>query len=185
MWITSGVGRSDLAFHRSRTFRSCGPYEAFATSGGSEGLCCCCALSVNASHIKAAETGRRLRLMMDTLSQNQGLQWEFPNARPASFLKAHQDGILRIQKPVKLEHISALVGQADETILFENLCGYPDYQLIDLLFVNRKAQARVLGCEPAQVVPRLAEVLRIRARPLRQARLEFCTFRRVCIQSGV
>src|SRR6266550_640174 len=85
MWITSGVGRSDLAFHRSRTFRSCGPYEAFATSGGSEGLCCCCALSVNASHIKAAETGRRRRLMMDTLSQNQGLQWESPNARPCVF----------------------------------------------------------------------------------------------------
>jgi len=112
--------------------------------------------------------------MMDTLSQNQGLQWEFPNARPASFLKAHQDGILHIQKPVKLEHIGALLGQPDETILFENLCGYPDYQLIDLLFVNRKAQARVLGCEPAQVVPRLAEVLRIGARPLRQAREAAC-----------
>src|SRR5437667_5434630 len=113
MWITSGVGRSDLAFHRSRTFRSCGPYEAFATSGGSEGLCCCCALSVNANHSKAAETGRRRRLMMDTLSQNQAYNGSSQMPELASFLKAHQDGILRIQKPVKLEHIGALVGQAD------------------------------------------------------------------------
>src|SRR5258707_4953467 len=85
-----------------------------------------------------------------------------------SFLKAHQDGILRIQKPVKLEHVGALVGQADETILFENLCGYPDYRLVDQLFVNRKAQARVLGCEPSQVVQRLAEVIRLGPKPLRQ-----------------
>src|SRR5260370_40351435 len=85
MWITNGVGRLDLAFHRSRTFRSCGPYEAFATSGGREGFCCCYALSVNANHSKTAETGRRRRLMMDTLSRNEGLQREFPNARPCVF----------------------------------------------------------------------------------------------------
>jgi 2,5-furandicarboxylate decarboxylase 1 len=85
-----------------------------------------------------------------------------------SFLKTHQDATLRIQKPVKLEHVGALVAQADRTIVFECLCGFPEYRLTDLLFANRKAQARVLGCEPARVVERLAEVLRIGPKPLRQ-----------------
>src|SRR2546429_2749458 len=83
-----------------------------------------------------------------------------------SFLKAHQDATLRIQKPVKLEHVGALTAQAGETIVFENLCEYPEFRLVDLLFVNRKAQARVLGCDPAEVVKRLAEVLRVGPRPL-------------------
>jgi 2,5-furandicarboxylate decarboxylase 1 len=86
----------------------------------------------------------------------------------ASFLKTHQDALLRIQKPVKLEHVGALTAQADRTIVFENLCGYPEYSLADLFFVDRKAQARVLGCEPANVVRRLAEVLHIGPRPLKQ-----------------
>src|SRR5262244_3541218 len=40
MKITKGVGRSELAFQRSSTLRSCGPYEVFATSGGRRGLAC-------------------------------------------------------------------------------------------------------------------------------------------------
>src|SRR5262249_22654124 len=41
------------------------------------------------------------------------------------------------------------------------------YRLVDLLFVDREAQARVLDCDPASVVPRLAEILRIGPKPLR------------------
>src|SRR5579863_7477981 len=85
-----------------------------------------------------------------------------------SFLKTHQAATLRIHKPVNLDHVGALVAQSDRTIVFERLCGYPDYRLADLLFVNRKAQARVLGCDPARVVERLAEVVRIGPKPLRQ-----------------
>src|SRR3954454_19935176 len=33
MKIRSGVGRSDRAFHRSSTFRSCGPYRTSDSSG--------------------------------------------------------------------------------------------------------------------------------------------------------
>jgi 2,5-furandicarboxylate decarboxylase 1 len=84
-----------------------------------------------------------------------------------SFLKTHQDAILRIRKPVKLDHVGALTAQADTTILFENLSGYPDYRLVDLLFSNRKAQARVLGCEPSDVVRRLAEVIHMGPKPLK------------------
>lgn len=92
----------------------------------------------------------------------------------ATFLENHHNEILRVQKPVRLEHVGALVAQAQETIVFENLCGYPEYRLVDLLFVNRRAQARVLGCEPAEVVPRLAEVLRKGPRPLKQVREAPC-----------
>jgi 2,5-furandicarboxylate decarboxylase 1 len=83
------------------------------------------------------------------------------------FLRAHADDILHVRKPAPLEHIGALTAQSTETILFENIAGYPDYRLVDLLFVNRKAQARVLGCDPCAVVPRLAEILRAGPKPLR------------------
>jgi 2,5-furandicarboxylate decarboxylase 1 len=83
-----------------------------------------------------------------------------------SFLNEHQDEMIRITKPVKLEHIPALVGQAEEAIVFDNIEGYPDYRLTDQLFVNRKAQARVLGCEPDEVVRRLSQVLFEGPKPL-------------------
>lgn len=84
------------------------------------------------------------------------------------FLNDHADAVLRISKPVKLDHIGALTAQANTTVLFENICGYPDYRLADLLFVNRAAQARVLGCDPKGVVKRLTEVIREGPKPLRQ-----------------
>src|ERR1041385_4080844 len=40
MKTTSGVGRSDLAFQRSSTFRWCGPYLTFARSGSGLSFCC-------------------------------------------------------------------------------------------------------------------------------------------------
>src|SRR5438128_11118022 len=76
------------------------------------------------------------------------------------FLEQHRSGILHIHKPVALDHVGALTAQANQTIVFENLENYPDYRLADLLFVNRQAQARVLGCDPDQVVPTLSEVMR-------------------------
>jgi 2,5-furandicarboxylate decarboxylase 1 len=82
------------------------------------------------------------------------------------FLAQHRSGILHIRKPVPLDHVGALTAQANQTIVFENLENYPDYRLVDLLFVNRQAQARVLGCDPAQVVPRLSEVMRRGPKPL-------------------
>jgi UbiD family decarboxylase len=84
-----------------------------------------------------------------------------------SFLERHRHETLNIQKPVPLDHVGALVAQADETIVFNNLSGYPDFRLVDLLFVNRRAQARVLGCKPIEVVPRLAEIIRMGPRPLK------------------
>lgn len=84
-----------------------------------------------------------------------------------SFLEVHEGEYVRIRKPVPIEHIGALVAQANETIVFDNIVGYPTFRLVDQLFVNRKAQARVLGCEPKDVVKRLAEVIKEGPKPLR------------------
>ena len=67
----------------------------------------CCALLVNANRRTAAETRS---IMMDTVSQIRAYNGSSQCSILDSFLKAHQDGILRIQKPVKLEHVGALVG---------------------------------------------------------------------------
>jgi 2,5-furandicarboxylate decarboxylase 1 len=76
-----------------------------------------------------------------------------------SFLDEHRDAVLRITKEVPLELVGALVGRSSSTILFDNLKGYGDWRLLDNLFKDRAMQARVVGCEPSEVVPRLAKVL--------------------------
>jgi len=85
-----------------------------------------------------------------------------------AFLATHKGEHLQVDKTVPLDHVGALVAQATETIVFNNLEGYPGFRLVDLLFCNRRAQARVLGCAPTEVVPRLAEVLRAGPKPLRE-----------------
>jgi 2,5-furandicarboxylate decarboxylase 1 len=91
-----------------------------------------------------------------------------------SFLEAHLGEYIYIEKPVKLEQVGALVAQADDTIVFDNIEGYPEYRLVDQLFVNRKAQARVLGCEPNRVVKRLTEVIGKGPMPLQEAEDALC-----------
>src|SRR5439155_21298417 len=75
---------------------------------------------------------------------------------------------LHIQKPVKLEDVGALTAQSMRTIVFEKLVGYPDFRLVDLLFFNRQAQSRVLGCDPKAVLTSLLGVLKKGAKPLKE-----------------
>ncbi len=84
------------------------------------------------------------------------------------FLRTYEKEHLHIRKPVKLDQVGALVGQADDTIVFDHIQEHPGWHLVDQLFVNRKAQARVLGCHPDEVVPCLAEVLRRGPKPLKE-----------------
>lgn len=84
-----------------------------------------------------------------------------------SFLEAHRGEIIEIKKPVNLDHIGALVAQAEETVVFDKIEGYPGFRLVDRLFSTRKAQARVLGCRPTDVVKRLAEIIRKGPAPLK------------------
>lgn len=85
-----------------------------------------------------------------------------------SFLDTHRDAHLHIDRPVPLDHVGALVAQAGRPVVFENLEGFPGWRLADLLFVDRAAQAQVLGCDPHQVVPALAAVLRRGPHPLQE-----------------
>ncbi len=85
----------------------------------------------------------------------------------ATFLAQHRDNHVNVQKQVALDQIGALTAQASAPIVFEDIAGFPGWRLVDLLFVNRAAQGRVLGCDPTEVVPRLVEVLAHGPRPLR------------------
>src|SRR5262249_19733137 len=82
------------------------------------------------------------------------------------FLKEHHQAHIQVRKPVPLDTVGALVAQAADTIVFHNLQGFPDYRLVENLFLHRGAMDRVLSCEPCQVVPHLAKVLRHGPRPL-------------------
>src|SRR5262249_40915487 len=82
------------------------------------------------------------------------------------FLEVHRREIGCVRRPVRLDEVGALTAQAAETIVFERLAEHPRFRLVDHLFVHRRAQARILGCEPGQVVPTLAGLLRRGPRPL-------------------
>ena len=90
------------------------------------------------------------------------------------FLEEHKGKYIQIKKPVKLEHIGALVAQADDTIVFDNIVDYPGFRIVDQLFVNRKAQSAVLGCQPNAVVNRLVEVMRTGPRKLKEVESGSC-----------
>ncbi len=91
-----------------------------------------------------------------------------------SFLEVHRQEHLHIRKPVELEKVGALTAKANETIVFENIVGYPGFRLVDLLFLNRKVQARILGCHPKEVVRSLIEVLHKGPKPLKEIQGGLC-----------
>lgn len=82
-----------------------------------------------------------------------------------SFLAQHRDHFLWIEKPVPLSAIGALTGRACRPIVFGNVDGH-DMPIVDGLFVDRAAQARVLGCEPSEVLQTLDRALKDGPRPL-------------------
>jgi 2,5-furandicarboxylate decarboxylase 1 len=84
------------------------------------------------------------------------------------FLAAHSAEHLHVRKRVELDQVGALTAQAHDTIVFEDIGGYGGWQIVDLLFCHRAAQARVLDCEPEDVLDALLEVLRRGPRPLRE-----------------
>jgi 3-polyprenyl-4-hydroxybenzoate decarboxylase len=95
------------------------------------------------------------------------------------FLEEHKNEHVRVSKPVKLEHIGALTAEANDSIVFENIEGFAGYTVVDQLFSNRKAQARVLGCEPKDVVRVLAEILQRGPKPLKEVEGELTDTRLV------
>jgi 2,5-furandicarboxylate decarboxylase 1 len=85
-----------------------------------------------------------------------------------AFLERFAAEHLHIRRPVRLDDVGALTAQTQQTIVFEQIEGYSGYRLIDNLFRDRACQARVLGCDPKDVVPSLLEVLRRGPRELKQ-----------------
>jgi 2,5-furandicarboxylate decarboxylase 1 len=82
------------------------------------------------------------------------------------FLAEHFANFVHVKKPVPLNHVGAVTARVGRPILFEHLEEFAGWQLTDNLFVDRPAQARVLGCEATGVVPALAKVLAHGPRPL-------------------
>ena len=75
------------------------------------------------------------------------------------FVEDNADSILRVPRMVAREHLSALIVQAGRPVMFESIEGYPGWRVLDLLFVDRRAQARVLDTAPDNVLASLAAAL--------------------------
>ena len=73
-----------------------------------------------------------------------------------SFLAQVADKTLRISKPVDpATEIAALCSETTRPTLFENIVGYPDFQMVDCLARYRDTQGLALGIEggPAAIIP--------------------------------
>jgi 2,5-furandicarboxylate decarboxylase 1 len=84
-----------------------------------------------------------------------------------SYLAENRDLVLRLTKPVAVEHVSDLICQSRRPILFESIQEHPGWRLCDLLFRDRLAQSRVLKTAPDRVLPELARRLALPPRPPR------------------
>jgi 4-hydroxy-3-polyprenylbenzoate decarboxylase len=81
------------------------------------------------------------------------------------FLERHREHFLWIEKPVPLSAVGALTGRANRPIVFTQVDSY-GIPIVDGLFVDRAAQARVLECEPGEVLKRMNSALAQGPRPL-------------------
>lgn len=77
-----------------------------------------------------------------------------------TYLNDLDQDLLHVPKPVSLEHVSSLINQVSQPVLFEDIEGFPDWTLTDLLLTNRKSQGVALGTTPDDVLSVLADRLR-------------------------
>jgi 2,5-furandicarboxylate decarboxylase 1 len=77
-----------------------------------------------------------------------------------SYLDDVKDVRLDVHREVDpLTNVGALCDQAEWPIVFEKLAGFPGWRLVDRLVSRRELQARILGCEPHQVVQTIARAM--------------------------
>lgn len=77
-----------------------------------------------------------------------------------TYLRDIKKNILKIKKEVDPKtQLGDLVSQSDRPILFENIKGYPDWKICDLLVKARETQAIALNTTPDRIVPELAKRL--------------------------
>ena len=76
------------------------------------------------------------------------------------YLETNADLVTRITKEVNLDDIGALTAQSEQPILFENIKGYPNFRLCDILVKHRYLHGRVLGVPQEDYLKTLAYRLR-------------------------
>ena len=75
-----------------------------------------------------------------------------------TYLKDIEKETIRIKKEVDPKtQLGDLVSQSDRPLLFENLKGFPDWKICDLLVKNRETQAIALKTTPDQIVSELSK----------------------------
>jgi UbiD family decarboxylase len=81
------------------------------------------------------------------------------------FLERHREHFLWLEKPVPLSAVGALTGRACQPIVFTAIEGHR-IPIVDGLFIDRAAQARVLECEPTEFLKHLNAAAARGPRPL-------------------
>jgi 2,5-furandicarboxylate decarboxylase 1 len=76
------------------------------------------------------------------------------------YLETNSDIVTRIEKPVDLDDIGALSAQSEQPILFENIRGYPNFRLCDILVKHRCLHGPILGVSQEDYLQTLAHRLR-------------------------
>ncbi|MCY4245253.1 MAG: UbiD family decarboxylase [Gammaproteobacteria bacterium] len=84
-----------------------------------------------------------------------------PDKDLRGFLETNRDAVTVIRKSVSLDDIGALSAQSERPIMFDNIAGYPDFRLCDILVKHRWLQARALGVTEEEYLPTLARRLRM------------------------
>ena len=76
-----------------------------------------------------------------------------------SFLEAIDNRILHIHDEIDpINQIGYLCSESQHPLMFDNLTGFPDFRLTDILIKDRHGQAAALGLEdPKEVCPFLAK----------------------------
>ena len=70
------------------------------------------------------------------------------------------DEIRRITRPADPTfEVAQIVAEHDDALLFDHLIGFPEWRLASGYVARRSHFARALGCEVAELVPRMAEAL--------------------------
>ena len=69
-----------------------------------------------------------------------------------------------------LTEMGVLFGETEHPLMFENVRGYPGWQICGELVTSRAAQALAFQVEPSQVVPELARRMQLAALPGRNVK---------------
>jgi 2,5-furandicarboxylate decarboxylase 1 len=78
------------------------------------------------------------------------------------FLRDLEDAgeLLRLPKAVDPRHLSALMAQAPQATLFEQVAGYPEWRAVGALLSTRRRLALALGCPEHAIATRFEEGIR-------------------------